>query len=392
MNKRTAPNDLKTTVCRIGYNNSVACYSKISTEIAMMSGSSINRQYAAKKKLEFEAQSGTTPLCQASVGETIDDIREWEQEVRNLRTTIAGKQAIEKPVARRMARLNRTKSAFCSKRTKGKVRDKATALYRVLGDTKTFLTLTFIEQVEHAKAIKILNKFLTVLRKMSAKKLHYIWVAELQMENKKNKYNIHFHMIINRKFAIKKINALWVLEQYNAGLRFRDIEHSEILQRYQNSMASTQWKKEPGGVESVLNPVDIEKINGIYGLNYYLTKYITKKTNGKYQILCAKWHCSRSVSRLFTKQVIHRSTFSELADPKKNSRYDAKKKQTIRPALIQGKFHLMYYINNRNHFLRYLDMVESVNRWMIVDDFSPDTIPETSDEELRKFYYDECKN
>jgi hypothetical protein len=390
MRKKVAKINDRAFVFRLGYNNSTAAYTG-SNEIARLSGSSLNRQYAKKKKMERERENEALPQITGKVGANVNEFYQYRNDIKLLREDIAIQQAYKGLLSPGMDRSKRLQSGFSSKRTKGKVRDKCTAFYRVLGEQKTFLTLTFIQSVEHKEAVKILNTFLTQLRKMSAKKLHYVWVAELQMENKKNKYNIHFHMIINRKFSIKKINALWVLEQYNAGLRFRDYSPEEILQRYQNSLRSTQAKKEDNGIEAILNPVDFEKINGIYGLNYYLTKYITKKNKPK-QILCAKWHCSRSVSRLFTKTIVNRSTFSESGCDNRNSHFNRKSKTVTRPVLYQGKFHLMYYINNREYFSGFMSELEQANKWMIEDDFLPDKIPEATSDELRKFFYDNCSN
>ena len=83
---------------------------------------------------------------------------------------------------------------------------------------KTLCTLTFINDVADTDAVKILNKFFTVLRK-EFKDLLYIWVAERQL---KTTNRIHFHVIMNIFLPIKKFNALWCLQQYNAGIRAPD--------------------------------------------------------------------------------------------------------------------------------------------------------------------------
>lgn len=52
----------------------------------------------------------------------------------------------------------------------------------------------------------------------------------------------------------------------------------------------------------------------------------------------------------------------------------------------------MYYINNREYFAGFMSELEQCNKWMLEDRFVLDKIPETDDEQLRKFYYDECEN
>src|ERR1700750_1360381 len=79
-----------------------------------------------------------------------------------------------------------------STRSKAKARDKATAFFRSIFKDRVFLTLTFIDDVTDRDGVKILNKFLTVLRKDNPK-VEYCWFAQHQL---KTTGRIHFHCIL----------------------------------------------------------------------------------------------------------------------------------------------------------------------------------------------------
>ena len=186
-----------------------------------------------------------------------------------------------------------------SKRSKGKIRDKATAFWRSLKKDRILVTLTFIQHVDDKTGSKILNKFLTVVRKEIPGFL-FLRVAEHQQERETK--TIHFHLLSNRRLTIRRYNALWVLQQYNAGLIARrangeEIPKSEITARYKD-----------GTIQEVLNPMDVTPAYSISGLSWYLTKYVTKQETGE-SFGCLTWHCSRRVSKLFTNQVVGSSTF-----------------------------------------------------------------------------------
>lgn len=89
-----------------------------------------------------------------------------------------------------------------SKRTKSKIRVKLMALSQV-HDKLTFVTLTFVNQVEDRKAIKVLKTFLDNATKRF-KDFQYLWVAEKQTNNSTFKDNIHFHLITNKYWSLDK--------------------------------------------------------------------------------------------------------------------------------------------------------------------------------------------
>ena len=257
-----------------------------------------------------------------------------------------------------------------SPRSKGKIKEKATAFYRA-AKQRTFATLTFIQGVDDKNAIRILNNFFTNIR-MDNPDFKYLWVAERQVNNFKYPDNIHFHCVFNMWMDVKKYNSLWVLCQYNEGLRFEDIPLSEIRARH-----------EAGTMGEILNPFDIEKIKNIYGINYYLTKYITKNKSTGFH--CLAWHCSRVVSRLFTRTVAERSCLTRAADPFLNYNVSRKTGEVFIGRFARGAFHQMYYIENKKHFLRDLREMEKTNKW-ILEGWLPDCIPQTDEGDLKKYY------
>jgi ribosomal protein S17E len=278
-----------------------------------------------------------------------------------------------------------------SDRSKTKVRDKATAFFRCLKrDDRIFLTLTFIEHVPDDQAVKILNKFLTVVRK-ERHGFQYHWVAEHQPENQA--HTIHYHILLNRRLPIRRYNALWTLQQYNAGLQGktadgRVIPIQEIRDRYEYDMTAKFRKKDPDSIQAVLNPAHIIKAYGINALAGYLTKYITKQKKEEFR--CLNWHCSRKVSRLFTRQVVEFSTFSYLKSFS-NYRVDYKTGECQPATMITRPFFSMIVVNNRKTVLERLKKMEVINAWLM-DGFLPDTVPKLDNDLYLRIWCKPCKS
>jgi len=266
-----------------------------------------------------------------------------------------------------------------SSRSRGKIKDKATAFYRSCPGSRTFATLTFISAVDDDTAVSILNKFLTVLRKRLTN-VQFLWVAERQTHNEKYPNNIHFHIIFNKRLPVKEYNGLWVLQQYNAGL-VGETKYGEPI-----SKAEIDGRYAEGTIQKVLNPFDIKKIFGINGLSNYLTKYITKQEKDV-PFGCAVWHCSRKVSRMFTRAACAPSAFRYMMSLA-NSRVD---KQTgeifqtypIKPEEGAAIFYTMIYAVNKSAPLPYLREMEQINKW-ILEGLVPDKLPELDDDSYRE--------
>jgi hypothetical protein len=163
------------------------------------------------------------------------------------------------------------KNNVLSPRSKRKIRDKITAWSMAAARNQikplTFVTLTFVNAVTDLQGVKILNVFLTNLRKMYGKKAIYLWVAERQKNGR-----IHFHIITSLFIKVQYWNKYWCQLQAKHG-----IQH-------------------PQGNDG-LNPLDVRLIKSINAVSSYLTKYITKN-NGSFA--CAVWNCSKKISELYT--------------------------------------------------------------------------------------------
>lgn len=338
---------------RLGYNHCIGQFSQ-SEEYPTLSGSSLNRSLKAKKNED------------------------------------SAKLFIDDPDV-----VPHQEPRIFSKRSRAKVKDKATAFWRALESrgkkvrvSRTFATFTFIEDIPDQLGVKILNKFLTVLRKEHPS-LQYLWVAEPQEENHNR---IHFHMLLDRRLDIKRFNALWTLQQYNAGLIGHradgsEISKAEIQQRYDHDMNSSFSRKDPDSVAAVLNPFSIEKATSITGLSFYLTQYITKQAKD-HAFSCQTWHCSRKVSKLFTKEIVSPSTFRYMCSFA-NCKLDRMTGEILEEAKpIISPWFTMVYVNNKASPLLRLKQMEQVNKW-IIQDFEPDKLPVFSDWLYRKILINE---
>jgi hypothetical protein len=247
-----------------------------------------------------------------------------------------------------------------SSRSRGKIRDKATAFFRSCPGERVFCTLTFVAAVDDGAAVAILNKYLTALRKEFTN-LQYLWVAERQTKNPKFPNNIHFHIILNKRLPIRRWNALWVVQQYNAGLTGEN-EYGETI-----SMQEIRERFEHGTIHKIFNPVDVKRVRSVAGLSAYLTKYITKQKDTWFA--CSPWHCSRGVSRLFTKATVAKSGFDYLMSLH-NCKVDKSTGEVFMPRMIRpkgkgGGFCHIVYVNKKDAPLRYLREMEQVNKWLI---------------------------
>jgi hypothetical protein len=349
LNKRTQRNE-RSIIHRLGYNTITATYSQ-SSDISGLSGSSLNRSFSKQKRDENFAILKKREESSAKYRQADNEFMQSLRETESLREIATSKRGYKKPVPKTSFKRGDSLHFF-SQRSKGKVRDKCTALHRCLGKQKTFATLTFIADVTDAIAIRILNKFLTALRDRYGR-IHYIYIAERQLQTTNR---IHFHLIINKFLPVREINALWVLQQYNAGIEFDGISKQQVEEWIKWDRENPEKKSE---LQKHLNPFDVEKIKGIHGLSYYLTKYITKGNNSD-GFGCAVWHCSRVVSRLFTKTVVSRSTFAA-ASSYVNCSLDKKTGEIRKNPGKHEKYYSLFYIENKPYFLPDMEKLEFIN-------------------------------
>lgn len=260
-----------------------------------------------------------------------------------------------------------------SSRSRSKVRDKATAFWRAGSGDRVFVTLTFIDQVTDYQGVRILNKFLTAVRE-DHPKIRYLWVAEHQPESGR----IHFHCIFNKRLSVSRYNPLWVLQQYNAGLR-HTTKYGTVI-----SMAEMQQRYENGTVGKVCNPFDVEKIRTIHGISWYLTKYITKQKKDD-PFGCQTWHCSRQVSRLFTREAVSPSAFRYMQSFE-NYRVDKETGECYPSPIYQSPFFIMTFVNNKASPLPWIRKLEQANKWILKDELQLDQAPQINDLIYRKIF------
>jgi hypothetical protein len=352
-------------VHRLGYHSAISHYTG-GGDINRFSGTSFNAKIRQREKLEklqaaaeVSAQTKENAIRLVKGFPVRGVLPAWvypglltEKEVNRIRTKGKSKNVAERGAP---------KIHLFSDRTKGIVKARSTAFFRSIEGRKIFCTLTFIEDPkDDARAVKILNKFLTVLRK-EYDNLNYLWVAERQ---EKNSDRIHFHLIINRYINIRRFNALWILQQYRAGLKHEKYSKQEVEAHFRAGLP----------FQKMLNPVDVKKVKNIGVLSSYLSKYISKGNNGG-GFACLVWHCSRPVSRLCLRVVVGYDCI-ELAKGYDNAVVDKKTGEVLKmpqPTRNRdgsGFFYTVWRINNPGRFLPFLRELEQINKWIQKGEFS----------------------
>jgi hypothetical protein len=184
------------------------------------------------------------------------------------------------------------------------------------------------------------------------------------------------------------------LQQYNDGLvghdeygeliEQREIERSYALDVKENfSGARGKNGKKISRIQKILNPMDVKRVRSIGGLSMYLTKYITKQEKGQ-RFACANWHCSRRVSRMFTRTTVSPSTFRYMQSFN-NYKIDMDTGECWNPDPIKKQFYTMVYVYNKAAPLPFLKEMEQVNKW-IMGGLEVDKLPMECDETYKKFY------
>lgn len=221
-----------------------------------------------------------------------------------------------------------------SPRTKTKIKKK---LFSFFGQYKklTFLTLTFVNNVQDKLAVKILGKFLENIKKADTD-FEYLWVAERQTKNEVFKDNIHFHLITNKFWNIEKYWKYWTDLQTKHG----------ITPRNENYKASSSF--------------DVKSITAknAKGISIYLTKYVTKN---KSEFTCQPWNCSKKVSMLYTDFYTGFSFLTTLEKLEKQKEIEIKRVQ-------EDYCNLLYYPINRTT-MRFYDGLHMKNKelWKGID-------------------------
>ena len=175
---------------------------------------------------------------------------------------------------------------------KTKVKGKMYALFNLRCSRRfmAFYSISFPIGTSDNQAFICWNYWLTQLRKRFNLE-NYIWVTEKQKNG-----TIHFHMLTNNYMPILQINrvmAIIINSQVEKGLQTWG---SSSIDSYNgvdvDSIFNSKRHKKTG---KNLNPSELRN---------WITKYVTKyvsKNNETFEHLC--WHCSRSISILFTSTI-----------------------------------------------------------------------------------------
>lgn len=180
---------------------------------------------------------------------------------------------------------------------KTKVKGKMYALFNLRCSRRfmAFYSVSFPIGTSDNQAFICWNYWLTQLRKRFNLE-NYIWVTEKQKNG-----TIHFHMLTNNYMPILQINrvmAIIINGQVEKGLQ--SWGESSINSYNGVDVDSIYNSKRHKKTGKNLNPSELRN---------WITKYVTKyvsKNNETFKHLC--WHCSRSISILFT------STIYELSE------------------------------------------------------------------------------
>jgi hypothetical protein len=325
IHRRTAPHERRFT-WKMGYNNLVGQFAPV--DYPIMSGSSINRR--------------------------------------------------PKPAVKRKKNDNPNQVHHFSSRSRAKVKDKCSAFYRAIpANRRMFLTLTFIEHVTDQRGNEIFNKFRTQVRKKYPD-FEYIRIAEHQPLREEK--TIHFHCLCNRYLPATTWNAMWALMQYNSGLRGRR-RNGEMVGR-DEFMANYR----AGTVGRLFNPAQMRHADDITGLAAYVTAYVTQQEK-KEDFGCLVWHCSRKVSKMFTREVVSPSTFRYLCSFA-NMKLDKDTGECWPAPVVVKQFYTMVYVENKANGPPILRRMEKANKW-IMQGMKVESLTWLDDDLYRKVLYNE---
>lgn len=175
---------------------------------------------------------------------------------------------------------------------KTKVKGKMYALFNLKCSRKfmAFYSVSFPIGTTDESAFTCWNYWLTQLRKRF-ELTNYIWVTERQKNG-----TLHYHMLTNNYLPILQVNRLMgiiINNQVEKGLMSWGGSSLEKFNGVDvDSIYNSKRHKKTG---KIINPAQLRN-----WITAYVTKYVTKN-NEKFTHLC--WHCSRSISQLFTSTI-----------------------------------------------------------------------------------------
>ena len=207
----------------------------------------------------------------------------------------------ETPVRSKIRKLN-----------KSKIRNKMFALFNLKESRRfiAFFSISFPEGFAVDHAFIAFNYWLTCLRK-NYKLNNYVWVAETQKNG-----TLHFHMLTNNYMSWKKVNDEMAIIIDNIVITKGASWGNSSKEKYNgidgDAIFNSKRHKKTG---IGLNQAQIR-----LWISRYITKYVSKN-NSSFTRAC--WHCSHSVSQLFTNEVLTETEFQQVAEhlPRDKKKY-----------------------------------------------------------------------
>jgi len=240
-------------------------------------------------KCKSEKFTNEKHLCALERIETILMQSTWGNNDYPIKRAITHQNILEQN-----SRYTRSKRIMKDKRTinRSKVKGKMFAMFNLKCSRKfiAFYSVSFPINTSDDQAFECLNYWLTKLRKTYNLK-NYIWVTERQKNG-----TLHYHMLTNNYMPILQINRAMAIIINNKVLDGEMSWGNSSIDRFNgvdvDSIYNSKRHRKTG---KNMNPAEIRN-----WLSKYITKYVTKNSE-KFTHLC--WHCSRTLSMLFTNQL-----------------------------------------------------------------------------------------
>ena len=186
---------------------------------------------------------------------------------------------------------------------KSKVRRRITTFFETKEATGfcAFYTVTFPFNTADEEAYTMFHTWLVRCRK-EYNLSNYIWVAERQ----KNK-TVHFHMLTSTRMPIREVNRMMGKCIQNRGKKGAIDCNSDIYEKYNGVDVDNIYYSK----RRKYKYKKASKEQAKRRLSYYLTKYITKNDTTMTRL---PWHCSRTISKLFTSIIIQEDEYDDLCE------------------------------------------------------------------------------
>ena len=257
--------------------------------------SEINREILKEKMQRLQDFRDFDAPC----GLVLQEIRQLENEIfdrKRMHLSWAWWNKIENVIPETHRRSSKRRL------NKSKLKGKMFALFNLKYSRRyiAFYSISFPIGISDDAAFKAMNYWLTCLRK-NYKLENYVWVTERQKNN-----TIHFHLLTNNFMNFKAVNDEMATIIDNLTIQGICSWGDSSKEKYNgvdgDAIFNSKRHKKTG---ANLNPVQVRA-----WISRYVTKYVTKN-NSEFDHLC--WHCSRSVSQLFTSEILNKDEFLEIS-------------------------------------------------------------------------------